>query len=84
MKRVELRFLFVKDLWQREGLTLCKVPGTGNPADLGTRLLDMNTHRYLGSIIGLEPAKRAVEEIKGRKRNTQNAGTSDCRTCGKA
>ena len=84
MKRVELRFLFVKDLLQREGLTLCKVPGTGNPADLGTRLLDVKTHEYLGSVIGLEPAKQGVEEIKGRKRNTQNSGTLRCRTFGNA
>ena len=70
MKRVELRFLFVQDLLQREKLTLCNVFGTENPADLGTKMLDVNTHRYLGSIIGLEPAKQAVDEINGHKRNT--------------
>ena len=70
MKRVELRFLFVKDLLQSEKLTLCNVPGTENPADLATKMLDMNTHRYQGSIIGLEPAKQAVDEINGHKRNT--------------
>ena len=32
MKHVELRFLFVKDLLKRERLTLCKIPGTENPA----------------------------------------------------
>ena len=53
MKHVELRFLFVKDLLKRERLTLCKVPGSENPADIGTTVLDGNTHRYLCSIIGL-------------------------------
>ena len=37
MKHVELRFLFVKDLLKRERLTLSKIPGTENPADLGTK-----------------------------------------------
>ena len=40
MKHVELRFLFVKDLLKRERLTLSKIPGTENPADLGTKVLD--------------------------------------------
>ena len=64
MKHVELRFLFVKDLLKRERLTLSKHPGTDNPADLGIKELDVNTHRNLCSIIGLGPAKQAVEEIK--------------------
>ena len=75
MKHVELRFLFVKDLLKRERLTLCKIPGTENPADLGTKGLDVNTHRHLCSIIGLRPANQAVEEIKGHKRNWQSTGT---------
>ena len=40
-------FLFVKDLLKRERLQLCRVPGTENPADLGTKGLDVNTHRHL-------------------------------------
>ena len=75
MKNVELRFLFVKDLLKREGLTLCKIPGTENPADLGTKVLDVNTHRYMCSIICLELANQAVEEIKGHKRNSQSSGS---------
>ena len=73
-KHVELRVLFVEDLLKGEKLTLCKVPGTENPTDLGTKVLDVNTHRYLCSIIGLGPAKQAVDEIKGQKRNMQNSG----------
>ena len=53
MKHVELRFLFVKDFLKRERLTLCKIPGTENPADLGTKVLEVDTHRHLCSIIGL-------------------------------
>ena len=53
MKRVELRFLFVNDFLIRERLTLCKVLGTENLADLGTKVLDVSTHGYLGSVIGL-------------------------------
>ena len=34
MKHVEHRFLFVKDLVKREKLSLCKVLGTDNPADV--------------------------------------------------
>ena len=75
MKHVELRFFFVKDLLKRERLTLRKVPGTKNPADLGTKVLDVNTHRYLCSIIGLGPVNQAVEEIKGHKRNSQSSGS---------
>ena len=45
MKHVELRFLFVKDLVKREKLSLCKVLGTDNPAVLGTKVLDVATHR---------------------------------------
>ena len=62
--RMELRFLFTKDLLKRERPTLCKIPGTENPADLGTKVLDVNTHRHLCSIIRLGSAKQAVEEIK--------------------
>ena len=39
MKNVELRFLL-----KREKRTLCKIPGTENPADLGTKVLDVNTN----------------------------------------
>ena len=53
MKHVELRFLFVKDLLTRQRLTLGEIPGTENPADLGSEVLDVNTHRHLCSIIGL-------------------------------
>ena len=53
MKHVELRFLFVKDLLTRQRLTLGEIPGTENPADLGTKMLDVNTHRHLCSITGL-------------------------------
>ena len=49
MKHVGLRFLLVKDLLKRERLTVCNVPATENPADLGTEVLDVNTHRYLCS-----------------------------------
>ena len=52
MKDVELRFLFVKDVLKRQRLTLCTTPGIENPADLRTKVLDVNTHRYLCSIIG--------------------------------
>ena len=76
MKHVELRFLFVKDLLKCEKLTLCKVPGTENPADLGTKVLDVNTHRYLCSVIRLGPAKQPVEEIEGRMRNAQISGNA--------
>ena len=75
MKHVELRFLFVKDLLKRERITLSKIPGTENPANLGTKVLDVNTHRHLCSIIGLGPAKQAVEEIKGNQRNSQSFGS---------
>ena len=75
MKHVELRFLFVKDLLKRGTLSLCKVPGTENPADIGTKVLDANTHRDLCSIVGLEPVKQAVEEIKGNKKNGQSSGS---------
>ena len=74
MKHVELRFLFAKDLLKREKLTLFKVPGAENRAVFGTKVLDVNTHRYLCSMIGLGPAKQAVDEIKGHKRNSQNSG----------
>ena len=53
MKHVELRFWLVKDFLKRERLTLCESPGTENPADLGTKVLDVNTRRHLCSIIGL-------------------------------
>ena len=66
--------LFVKVLLKRERLTLWKVSGTENPADLGTMVLDVNTHRHLCSINGLGSATQAVEEIKGHKKNTQNSG----------
>ena len=44
-------------------------------ADLGTKVLDVNTHRHLCSIIGLGPANQAVEEIKGHKRNLQSCAS---------
>ena len=75
MKHVELRFLFVKDLVKREKLSLCKIPGTENPADLGTKMLDVTTHRHLCNLVGLESMKQAVEEFKGRKRNSQSSGS---------
>ena len=78
MRHVVLRFLFVKDLLKRERLTLCKIPGTEDPADLGTLVLDVNTHRYPCSIISLEPANPAVEETKGHKRNCQSSGSVGC------
>ena len=58
MKHVELRFLFAKDLLKRERITLSKISGTENPADLGTEVLDVKTHC---SIVCLGPAKQAVE-----------------------
>ena len=64
MKHVERRYSFVKDFLKRERLTLCKILGTENPADLGTKVLEVNTHRHLCSIIGLGPAKQSLEEIK--------------------
>ena len=75
MKHVELRFLFVKDLVKREKLSLCKIPGTENPADLGTKMLDVATHRHLCNLVGLESMKQAVEEVKGHKRNSQSSGS---------
>ena len=65
----------MKDLLKRERVTLCKIPRTENPADLGTKVLDVNTHRYLCSIIGLGPANQAGEEIKCHKRNSQSSGS---------
>ena len=75
MKHVELRFLFVKDLVKREKLSLCKILGTDNPADLGTKVLDVATHRYLCHLVGLRPVKQAVEEVKGHRRNSQSSGS---------
>ena len=75
MKHVELRFLFVKDLVKREELSLCKILGTENPADLGTKMLDVATHRYLCDLVGLKSTKHAVEEIKGHKRKSQSSGS---------
>ena len=75
MKHVELRFLFVRDLLERERLTLCKISGTENHGDLGKKVLDVNTHRHLCSIIGLGLAKQAVVEIKGDQRNSQPTGS---------
>ena len=66
MKHVELRFLFVKDLVKREKLSLCKVLGTDNPADLGTKVLDVATHRYLCHLVVLRPVNQVVEEVKGQ------------------
>ena len=71
----ETRFLFVKDLLKCEKLTLCKTCGTENAADLGTKVLDVNTHRHLCSIVGSTPVNQAVEEIKGHKRNSQSTGS---------
>ena len=75
MKHVELRFLFVKDLLKRERLTLSKIPGTENPADLGTKVLDVNIHRTLVLDHWFEPAEQAVEEIRGNLRNLQSSGS---------
>ena len=75
MKHVELRFLFVKDLVKREKLSLCKVLGTDNPPDLGTKVLDVTTPRYLCNLVGLMPVKQVVEEVKGHKRNLQSSGS---------
>ena len=68
MKHVELRFLFVKDLVKREKLSLCKVLGTDNLACLGTKVLDVATHRHLCHLFGWRPVKHAVEEVKGHRR----------------
>ena len=75
MKHVELRFLFVKDLMKREKLSLCKVRGTENPADLGTKVLDVSTLPYLCHLVGLRPVKQVVEEVKGHRRNLQSSGS---------
>ena len=75
MKHVELRFMFVKDLVKREKLSLCKILGTDNPADLGTKMLDVATHRYLCNLVGLGHVKQAVEEVKGHRRNSQSSGS---------
>ena len=75
MKNVELRFLFVKDLVKREKLSLCKVLGTENPADLGTKVLDVATHRYLCHLVGLRPVKQVVEEVKCHRRDLQSSGS---------
>ena len=66
----------MKDFLKRERLTLCKIPGTESPADIGTKVLDVDTHRHMCSIVGLEPANQAVEEIKGHKRNSQSTGSA--------
>ena len=58
MKHVEIRFMFVKDLVKREKLSLCQILGTYNPADLGTKMLDVATHRYLCNLVGLGPVKQ--------------------------
>ena len=73
MKHVELRFLFVKDLVKREKLSLCKVPGTENPADLGTKVLDVTAHRYLCHLVGLRPVQQVVEEINGHRRKSSGS-----------
>ena len=75
MKHVEPRFMFVKDLVNREKLSLCKILGTDNPADLGTKMLDVATHRHLCNLVGLGPVKQAVEEVKGHKRNSLYSGS---------
>ena len=75
MKHVDVRFLFVKDLVKREKVSLCKVLGTENPADLGTNWLDVATHRYLCHLVGLRPVKQVVEEVKGHRRNSQSSGS---------
>ena len=83
MKRVELRFLFVKDVLNREKLTLCKVPGTENPADFGMKVLDVNTHRYLCSIPlvwGLRSRQWRRSRVTRETRRSLVA--LGCRTCG--
>ena len=83
MKRVELRFLFVKDFCNREKLTLCKFPGTENPADLGTKVLDVNTHRCLCSIPlvwGLRSRQWRRSRVTREMRRSLVA--LGCRTCG--
>ena len=75
MKHVELRFMFVKDLVKREKLSLCKILGTDNPADLGTKMLDVATHRHLCHLVGLGPVKQAVEEVKGHRWYSQSSGS---------
>ena len=66
MKHVELRFLFVNDLLKRERLTLCKVPGTESLADLGTKVLDVNTLRYCARPLVWGPANPTVEVLGWR------------------
>ena len=58
---------------KREMLSLCKVLGTDNPADFGTNLLDVATHRYLCNLVGLRPVKQAVEEFKGHRRKSSGS-----------
>ena len=66
MKHVELRFLFVKDLLTRQRLTLGEIPGTENPADLGTKVAGCEysstlvLDHWFGSLLN-----RAVEENQG-------------------
>ena len=67
MKHVELRFLFVKDLVKREKLSLCKILGTDNPADLGTKVLDVATHPILVPSGWFE----ACETSRGRGQGSQ-------------
>ena len=57
--------MFVKDLVKREKLSLCKIPGTDNPADLGTKMLDVATHRYLCNLVRLGSVKQAVDRGQG-------------------
>ena len=83
MKHVELRFLFVKDLVKREKLSLCKVLGTENPADLGTKVLDVATHRYLCHLVGLRPVKQSWKKSRVTGGICSPLEVLGGRTCGK-
>eukprot|EP00971_Amphidinium_carterae_P067166 1329507-Amphidinium_carterae.1 len=47
IRHLEVRYLWLQDLTEQKNLTVPKVPGTSNPADMGTKHLAVSmTHRH--------------------------------------
>jgi hypothetical protein len=63
VRHIQLRWLWIQDAVREKTVTLRKIKGTENCADMGTKALDGTTHQRLLKLLPLRPpsCKRLIE-----------------------
>ena len=84
MKHVQIKYMFLQQMVKSKLLSLKKVPGTENTADIGTKYLEKATFEKLRLACGLRDPEVVVASIQEETRGKTNGwsqATDGMRTC---